>query len=213
MELTVTAKNLPSSPALNEYAEKRLSKVIDRLRDDVPIRLVLRKEDTKAASDRFVAEMTATLRGGTVLRAEDRAEDLYVAIDALSDVLARQIRRYRTRYSRRRTSLTEWEAAVLQELTPIEMPPGAIGTAAESATQQATTVSDDETLSELEDGRIVRTKTHEMAPMSVEEASSRMELLGHSFFVFQNSADSTISVIYRRHDGDYGLIVPESISQ
>lgn len=213
MELTVTAKNLPSSPALNEYAEKRLSKVIDRLRDDVPIRLVLRKEDTKAASDRFVAEMTATLRGGTVLRAEDRAEDLYVAIDALSDVLARQVRRYRTRYSRRRTSLTEWEAAVLQELTPIEMPPGAIGTAAESATQQATTVSDDETLSELEDGRIVRTKTHEMAPMSVEEASSRMELLGHSFFVFQNSADSTISVIYRRHDGDYGLIVPESISQ
>lgn len=213
MELTVTAKNLPSSPALNEYAEKRLSKVIDRLRDDVPIRLVLRKEDTKAASDRFVAEMTATLRGGTVLRAEDRAEDLYVAIDALSDVLARQVRRYRTRYSRRRTSLTEWEAAVLQELTPIEMPPGAIGTAAESATQQATTVSDDETLSELEDGRIVRTKTHEMAPMSVEEASSRMELLGHSFFVFQNSADSTISVIYRRHDRDYGLIVPESISQ
>ena len=188
MELTVTAKNLPSSPALNEYAEKRLSKVIDRLRDDVPIRLVLRKEDTKAASDRFVAEMTATLRGGTVLRAEDRAEDLYVAIDALSDVLARQVRRYRTRYSRRRTSLTEWEAAVLQELTPIEMPPGAIGTAAESATQQATTVSDDETLSELEDGRIVRTKTHEMAPMSVEEASSRMELLGHSFFVFHNSA-------------------------
>jgi ribosomal subunit interface protein len=187
--------------------------VIDRLRDDVPIRLVLRKEDTKAASDRFVAEMTATLMGGTVLRAEDRAEDLYVAIDALSDVLARQIRRYRTRCSRRRTSLTEWEAAVLQEVTPIEMPPGAIGTAAESATQQATTVSDDETLSELENGRIVRTKPHEIAPMSVEEASSRMELLGHSFFVFQNSADSTISVIYRRHDGDYGLIVPESISQ
>jgi putative sigma-54 modulation protein len=56
-------------------------------------------------------------------------------------------------------------------------------------------------------------KTHEMAPMSVEEASSRMELLGHSFFVFQNAADSTISVIYRRHDGDYGLIVPEAVGQ
>jgi len=52
-----------------------------------------------------------------------------------------------------------------------------------------------------------------MAPMSVEEASSRMELLGHSFFVFQNAADSTISVIYRRHDGDYGLIVPEAVGQ
>ena len=95
---------------------------------------------------------------------------------------------------------------VLQELTPIEVP-------AESGDAVAVDASDDESVSELEDGGIVRTKTHEMAPMSVEEASSRMELLGHSFFVFQNAADSTISVIYRRHDGDYGLIVPESISQ
>jgi ribosomal subunit interface protein len=212
VELTVTAKNLPSSPALNAYAEKRLSKVINRLRDDVPVRLVLRKESTKAASDRFVAEVTVTLKGGTVLRAEERAQDLYVAIDALSDVLARQIRRYRTRYSRRRTSLTEWEATVLKELTPIEISPETTGTVADPVTGKVTTVSDEETVSELEDGRIVRTKTHEMAPMTVEEASSRMGLLGHSFFVFQNSADSTISVIYRRHDGDYGLIVPRAIS-
>ena len=52
-----------------------------RLRDDVPLRLVLRKEDTKAASYRFVAEVTETLKGGAVLRAEERAEDLYAAIN------------------------------------------------------------------------------------------------------------------------------------
>ena len=121
-------------------------------------------------------------------------------------------RRYRTRYSRRRTSLTEWEATVLQELTPSDTSSETIGTPAEPDTEQVATVSDEETVSELEDGRIARTKTHEMAPMTVEEASSRMGLLGHSFFVFQNSADSTISVIYRRHDGDYGLIVPRAIS-
>ncbi|MBT3943056.1 MAG: ribosome-associated translation inhibitor RaiA [Chloroflexi bacterium] len=204
MELTVTAKNLPSSPAVTEYAEKRLAKVASRLRDDVPMRLVLRKEGTKIASDRFVAEVTATLKGGTVLRAEERAEDLYVAIDAIADVVARQIRRYRTRQSKRRTSLTDWETTVLQELTPIE--PGA-GVAEEST--EAAVGPDGESVSELQDGHIVRTKTHEMSPMTVEEASSRMELLGHSFFVFQNSADNTISVIYKRHDGDYGLIVPE----
>jgi len=202
--MTVTAKNLPSSPAVTKYAEKRLSKVANRLRGDVPMRLVLRKEGTKAVSDRFVAEVTATLKGGTVLRAEERAEDLYVAIDALSDVLTRQIRRYRTRQSKRRTRLTEWEATVLQELTPFEASPETAGDTAGA--------SDAETVSELEDGHLVRTKTHEMAPMSIEEASNRMELLGHSFFVFQNSADSTISVIYKRHDGDYGLIVPERVS-
>lgn len=206
MELTVTAKNLPSSPAVTEYAEKRLAKVANRLRDDVPIRLVLRKEGTRVASDRFVAEVTATLKGGTVIRAEERAEDLYVAIDALSDVVARQIRRYRTRQSKRRTRLTDWEATVLQELTPLEAPVDP------DEAPEAGVTDGGETISELGDGHIVRTKTHEMAPMTVEEASSRMELLGHSFFVFQNSADSTISVIYKRYDGDYGLIVPEPVS-
>ena len=206
MQLTITSKNLPTSPAVSEYAEKRLAKVAKRLRDDVPMRLVLRKEGTQAASDRFVAEVTATLKGGTVLRAEERAEDLYVAIDAISDVIARQIRRYRTRQSKRRASLTEWEAAVLEELSPVETAPEPAGETTDAGAAAADTA---ETVSELGDGRLVRTKTHQMAPMTVEEASSRMELLGHSFFVFQNAADRRISVIYRRHDGDYGLIVPK----
>ena len=180
----------------------------NRLRGDVPMRLVLRKEGTKASSDRFVAEVTATLKGGTVLRAEERAGDLYTAIDALSSVITRQIRRYKTRQSKRRASLTEWESAVLEDLSPVD-------TSLEIPETPATRVNavsasaDAETVSELGDGRLVRTKTHEMPPMSVEEASSRMELLGHSFFVFQNAADHRISVIYRRYDGDYGLIVPE----
>jgi ribosomal subunit interface protein len=209
MELTVTAKNLPSSPAVNEYAEKRLAKVASRLRGDVPVRLVLRKEGTKIASDRFVAEVTVALKRSTVLRAEERAEDLYIAIDTLTDVLTRQIRRYRTRHSKRRTSFTEWEATVLQELTPVD---ASSETSATPAGADVAVADDGETVSELEDGRIVRTKTHAMAPMSVEEASSRVELLGHSFFVFQNVTDRNISVIYRRHDGDYGLIVPDAVS-
>lgn len=212
MELTITAKNLPTSRAVSEYAEKRLGKVANRLRGDVPMRLVLRKEGTKAASDRFVAEVTATLKGGTVIRAEERAEDLYAAIDALSGVLMRQIRRYKTRHTKRRASLTEWEAAVLEELSPIDTSPETTKAPAAAAPgPKGEAPVGTETISELGDGRLVRTKTHEMAPMTVEEASSRMELLGHSFFVFQNAADQRISVIYRRYDGDYGLIVPEPV--
>ena len=138
MQLTITSKNLPTSPAVSEYAEKRLAKVAKRLRDDVPMRLVLRKEGTQAASDRFVAEVTATLKGGTVLRAEERAEDLYVAIDAISDVIARQIRRYRTRQSKRRASLTEWEAAVLEELSPVETAPEPAGETTDQDTPDGT---------------------------------------------------------------------------
>ena len=208
MELTITAKNLPTSRAVSDYAEKRLGKVANRLRGDLPMRLVLRKEGTKASSDRFVAEVTATLKGGTVLRAEERAGDLYTAIDALSSVITRQIRRYKTRQSKRRTSLTEWESAVLEDLSPVDTSLE-IPETPETRDNAVSASADAETVSELGDGRLVRTKTHEMPPMSVEEASSRMELLGHSFFVFQNAADHRISVIYRRYDGDYGLIVPE----
>ena len=208
MELIITAKNLPTSRAVSDYAEKRLGKVANRLRGDLPMRLVLRKEGTKASSDRFVAEVTATLKGGTVLRAEERAGDLYTAIDALSSVITRQIRRYKTRQSKRRTSLTEWESAVLEDLSPVDTSLE-IPETPETRDNAVSASADAETVSELGDGRLVRTKTHEMPPMSVEEASSRMELLGHSFFVFQNAADHRISVIYRRYDGDYGLIVPE----
>lgn len=208
MELTITAKNLPTSRAVSDYAEKRLGKVANRLRGDLPMRLVLRKEATKASSDRFVAEVTATLKGGTVLRAEERAGDLYTAIDALSSVITRQIRRYKTRQSKRRASLTEWESAVLEDLSPVDTSLE-IPETPEITDNAVSASTDAETVSELGDGRLVRTKTHEMPPMSVEEASSRMELLGHSFFVFQNAADHRISVIYRRYDGDYGLIVPE----
>ena len=211
MELTITAKNLPTSRAVSDYAEKRLGKVANRLRGDLPMRLVLRKEATKASSDRFVAEVTATLKGGTVLRAEERAGDLYTAIDALSSVITRQIRRYKTRQSKRRASLTEWESAVLEDLSPVDTSLEIPETpeTPETRDNAVSASTDAETVSELGDGRLVRTKTHEMPPMSVEEASSRMELLGHSFFVFQNAADHRISVIYRRYDGDYGLIVPE----
>lgn len=208
MELIITAKNLPTSRAVSDYAEKRLGKVANRLRGDLPMRLVLRKEGTKASSDRFVAEVTATLKGGTVLRAEERAGDLYTAIDALSSVITRQIRRYKTRQSKRRASLTEWESAVLEDLSPVDTSLE-IPETPETRDNAVSASADAETVSELGDGRLVRTKTHEMPPMSVEEASSRMELLGHSFFVFQNAADHRISVIYRRYDGDYGLIVPE----
>jgi hypothetical protein len=55
-------------------------------------------------------------------------------------------------------------------LTPVEIAPGTIGTAAEAVAEQVTAVPDEETLSELENGPIVRTKTHEVAPMTVEEA-------------------------------------------
>ena len=66
-----------------------------------------------------------------------------------------------------------------------------------------------EELAEDEVGAIVRVKRFNVKPMFPEEAIEQMELLGHSFFVFWNAADERMNVVYRRKDGDYGLLQPE----
>jgi putative sigma-54 modulation protein len=59
------------------------------------------------------------------------------------------------------------------------------------------------------EGEIVRTKRFQIRPMSAEEAIEQMELLGHHFFVFLNADDDAINVVYKRNDGDYGLLQPD----
>ena len=105
------------------------------------------------------------------------------------DVLEKQIGRYKTRRKRRgRKGLSEFEDRISEMLSEAEP---------------------DEDLPEvLSDGRIVREKSHPMSRMTIEEAASQMDLLGHDFYLFLNAETGASNVVYRRHDGDYGLIVP-----
>ncbi len=75
--------------------------------------------------------------------------------------------------------------------------------------EQFVDLTDEEPVKELGDGRVVRRKEHTVMPITVDEAAAQMELLGHNFFVFLNVENDGINVVYRRHDNDYGLIVPE----
>ena len=61
----------------------------------------------------------------------------------------------------------------------------------------------------LEDGALVREKRHKMTRLSVQEAAAQMDLLGHGFYLFTNIESGEANVVYKRHDGDYGLIIPE----
>ena len=189
VDLTVTAKNLTLGTTIEEYAHKRLSRLDRRLRYSVPLRLELRQEGTRKTDDRFVAEITATLKGA-VLRGEERGASVQAAIDSASTVVERQIRRYKTRHYRRTRT---------RKATQFE----------ETLADQFVELSGEKPDKELPDGRVVRTKEHTVSPMTVDEAAAQMELLGHTFFVFLNKESRDINVVYRRHDDDYGLIVPE----
>ena len=188
MELTITAKNLTLNPDVEKYAHRRLSRLDRRLRRSVPARLVIRREDTRRPDERFVAEVTAELKGA-LLRGEERAASLEAAIDKVTDVLDRQIRRYKTRRKRRGKGLSEFEDRIAGML--IEDEP------------------DEESSEVLSDGRVVREKSHPVTRMTIEEAVAQMDLLGHDFYLFLNAETGASNVVYRRHDGDYGLIVPQ----
>ena len=116
---------------------------------------------------------------GTILRSEERAADVFTAFDAVLDKMYRRIMRYKTR--RRDRGRFQEEELML----PIEE------------------------YEEHEPRRIVRTKRFVVLPMDEEEAAEQMELLGHDFFLFLNANTGELNIIYRRKDGDYGLIEPE----
>lgn len=194
VELTITANNTTLTDAIRKYAEKRLSILDRRFRDPVPVFLQIRKESTQREDQRFIAEVTIKMKRG-VIRAEMRGDTPYTAVDHVSDTVTRQIHKYKTRYSSksRRTSGGGLGEAIAEQL-------------AQASVDEEVTADDVKT---LEHGQLVRTKRHPVLPESVEDAAAQMELLAHNFYVFRNKETGEINVVYRRHDDDYGLIVPE----
>jgi len=179
MQITVTGKQLEVSDAMRRYAEQKLAKLERYFAKVSSIDLVLSQE-----RNRFVVEVTM-LANGYLARAEEQGDDVYGGVDRVMAKLESQLKRYKTKLiDRPRAGAAEAEEAT-------EAPEAAAGEA-EPAT-----------------GTIVRTKRFAIKPMSPEEAALEMELLGHDFFVFSNGETEQVNVLYRRKDGNYGLIEPE----
>ncbi len=192
MDLTISSQHTTLTDAIRDYAEKRMSKLDERFSFEAKVNLRIRKEGTKREEDRYIAEVTIPLKRGFI-RSEERADTPYAAIDLVQHNVERRIRRYKTKYNkRRRGSLDGLEAEIAEQIA-------ATATTADEAAEDVL---------ELEFGQLVRTKTHDMPPITVQEATAQMDLLGHTFFVFRNRENGQINVVYRRHDDDYGMIVP-----
>jgi putative sigma-54 modulation protein len=157
----------------------------------------LASEQTRKHGDRQIAQLTVHSKG-MMLRAEERSGDIFTSVDMVLDKMKRQIDRYK---SKRRGKLRVAQAQAREEQEALEYPEGEV-----DAQGLLDEISDtDEDL----DGALVRVKRFQVAPMSPEEAIEQMELLGHDFFVFYNADGGQFNVVYRRRDGNYGLIQPE----
>ncbi|CAM2753741.1 ribosome-associated translation inhibitor RaiA [Hathewaya histolytica] len=116
---------------------------------------------------------------GGILRAEEESEDMYKSVDLVLDKIERQIRKQKTKLQRKLQGESLAFSFIKEEKHPKEEP------------------------------KIVKTKKFAMKPMSSEEAMLQMELLGHNFFMYMDGDTSEVNVIYKRKDGNYGLIEPE----
>ncbi|MFN2139304.1 MAG: ribosome hibernation-promoting factor, HPF/YfiA family [Candidatus Promineifilaceae bacterium] len=184
MEVAINGHNLEVTDRLQNYVEKKVGRLDRYMPNLTSVRVDLTSEHTRSAVERQVAQVTIRDDRGTILRAEERNSDIFAAIDSVVDKLYRQIERYRGK--RKNKYRGTQEDLILGEPLPLD---------------------EDEDLEEL--SSIVRTKRFVLHPMSADEAIDQMELLGHDFFVFFNAEEEAINVLYRRHDGNFGLLQPE----
>ena len=179
MKFTFACKKVALNDSIKEYAEKKISK-LDRYFPEEADAFVTFAVEKK---NRCVVELTIRAANGTLFRAqeEDPDGDMRGAIDEAVAFIDRRIRKNKTRLARnlRPDALT---SNIPAEFDVVEEP----------------------------EYHLVRTKRFAVKPMSTEEAILQMNLLGHSFFAFKDEeADGSFAVVYRRYDGDYGLIEDE----
>ncbi|WP_256759099.1 ribosome hibernation-promoting factor, HPF/YfiA family [Cohnella sp. WQ 127256] len=183
MKYNIRGQRMEVTDALQEYVEKKLSR-LERYfeappQSDVTVTLSVTKGQQ-------AVEVMIPLPGA-LLRAEEKRADMYASIDFVVDKLERQIRKHKTKINRNFREPGSARALFKEDF---------------GSGQGVTTLARDEE----DDLELVRTKRFNLKPMDVEEAILQMNLVGHSFYVFVNTENKEVSVVYRRNDGKYGLI-------
>lgn len=175
---TVRGKNMEVTPALKDYVEKRVGKVTKYFDQVGEITVLL-----TVSKGRHIVEVTVPVEGGVLLRGEEATMDMYTSIDLVVEKLERQIHKHKTKLQRR------FRGGFKADMVAEGAGPAARADAAE-------------------DYSIVKTKRFAVKPMDVQEAIMQMNMVNHDFFVFRDSETEEVSVVYRRTDGNYGLIQP-----
>lgn len=194
MDVHVKTKNIRLTDALETYIQRKYQKLEKVNVRVIDAKLEVRSERKRTGGDYFVVQLTMATPDN-ILRAEETNADVHTAIDLAIDRMERQIRRFRDKqvFQRRRRKARA-QSAIEQPILPEAAP----------ELPNETSDDDDAPLSAL-----VRRKRFKLQPMDEDEAIEQMELLGHDFFVFFNPEEAQINVLYRRRDGQYGLILPE----
>lgn len=181
LTFNIRGENIEVTPAIREYAENKVRKLEKYFNEEIDATAHI---NLKVYQDRSSkVEVTIPMRK-LMLRAEDRNDDMYVAIDQVVAKLERQIRKHKTKVNRK---FREREG-VGTYFAQIQLEPERVADDAEESLE------------------IVRTKQFDLKPMDDEEAILQMNLLGHDFYIFTDAETNETNIVYKRKDGKYGLI-------
>ncbi|MBL0389363.1 ribosome-associated translation inhibitor RaiA [Tumebacillus sp. ITR2] len=181
MKIQVRGNRLEVTEALQDYVEKKIGR-LEKFFHDASGHAVHVTLSVVKSKDLHVVEVTLPFNG-LVIRAEERSPDMYASIDAVSDKLETQIKKHKDKINQRMQQ--EGIHTLFKEMEAVPTP----------------AVADDE-------DEIVRVKRFAIKPMPLDEAVLQLDLLGHDFFVFSNAETQEVNVVYKRKDGQLGLIEP-----
>ena len=174
MKYIIMGKNIEVTPGLKTAVEDKIGKLEKYFTPETEVHVTLSVE-----KDRQKIEVTIPVKG-SVIRAEQVSDDMYVSIDLVEEVIERQVNRYKKKLVDQQQNAVFFQKEFLED-----------------------DEADDEEI------RIIRSKKFAVKPMDAEEACIQMELLGHNFFVFRNAETDEVNVVYKRKGNTYGLIEPE----
>jgi putative sigma-54 modulation protein len=214
MKIQVKGRHVIVTDPLREYAEEKLTRLhrllSERHIDDVTlVELELIVEKSHPSGESQIAEATIFTRG-PVLRARESSPDMYASIDLVYEKLQRQVKKYHDKMQHKAL-----RHHAPKPVSAAAVPADAIADeAAALASGQApppVAVTDEPGAdggNHYEESRVVKSKQFALKPMSIDEATLQLDLIGHTFFVFTNAETNDTNVVYRRRDGDFGLIEP-----
>jgi len=191
MKILIHGMNLELTGALKEYTEAKIEKATHHYKDivkEADIHLSIEKNPRVSFQ---TAEVTI-FANGTIIRAEEKTENLYSSIDLVSNKLCRKLRKYKER-NNKSTHNNQFKN---KESLPIEsMESGFLDKALLKEGMEASLPEP-----------FIKNKYFEMHPISSEEARKQLDLIDHDFYVFRNKKNNELQVIYKRNHGGYGLI-------
>ena len=197
MRINVTFRHMEATDALREHAEKRVRRLAKFVHRPIDAHVIL-----SVVKRRHIAEVIFKA-DRTTMTAKEETGDLYSAIDLAGDKLEQRARKHTEKISNHKLSPRSRRV----QIAAPDMPPAP---PARDLPGLRVHVLRADSFGRRKGPEVAQTKRLPVKPMSVEEAVMQLDLMSSEFFVFCNGATDRLSVVYRRKDGDYGLIEPEA---